>query len=152
MLYDLLQFVHVLSAIIAVGFNASYGIWLATAAKSPEHTGFTLRAIKTLDDRFANPAYALLLITGLGMVFESGIPLFDTFWLSTGLGLYIVTTLIALLAFTPTLRKQVDLAEAGRMSDPQFAVLAKRGSILGAVLGILVVVIVYLMVAKPTLG
>jgi len=152
MLYDLLQFVHVLSAIVAVGFNASYGIWLATAAKNPDHTAFTLRVIKTLDDKFANPAYVLLLITGLGMVFESGIPLFDMFWLSTSLGIYIALTLIALLAFTPTLRKQVELAEGGRMDDPQFAELAKRNSLLGAVLGVMVVVIVYLMVVKPEVG
>jgi uncharacterized membrane protein len=151
MLYDLLQFVHVLSAIIAVGFNASYGIWLATAAKKPEHTAFTLRVIKTIDDRFANPAYVLLLITGLGMVFESGYDLFGTFWLSAGLGIYIVLTLIALLAFTPTLRKQVELAEAGRQDAPEFASLAKRNRLLGALLGVLVVVIVFLMVTQPVL-
>ena len=36
-LYSVLKFFHVLLAIVAVGFNASYGIWLARAAKEPEH-------------------------------------------------------------------------------------------------------------------
>jgi uncharacterized membrane protein len=150
MLYDLLQFVHVLAAIFAVGFNASYGIWLARAGKEPQHMAFSLRVIKTLDDRFANPAYVILLITGVAMVIESGIG-FSTFWISTALGLFIVTTLIALLVFTPTLRKQVEIAEAGRLDSPEFGALAKRGGILGAVLGVLVVIIVFLMVTKPTI-
>ncbi|MGH2773103.1 MAG: DUF2269 family protein [Actinomycetota bacterium] len=69
--YTLLKYVHVLAAIIAVGFNASYGVWLARSAKEPEHEGYALRTIKVLDDRFANPAYVLLLITGALMVWVS---------------------------------------------------------------------------------
>ena len=33
--YTLAKFLHVIFAIIAVGFNASYGIWLARAAREP---------------------------------------------------------------------------------------------------------------------
>ncbi|MGH2788726.1 MAG: hypothetical protein ACRDJV_12630 [Actinomycetota bacterium] len=36
-LYSFLKFLHVLLAGVAVGFNASYGIWLARVAKEPEH-------------------------------------------------------------------------------------------------------------------
>jgi hypothetical protein len=55
---ELTKFVHVLLAIVAVGFNASYGIWLARAAKAPQATqSHVLRTIKFIDDRFANPAY-----------------------------------------------------------------------------------------------
>jgi hypothetical protein len=38
-LYEIVKFIHVLLAIIAVGFNASYGVWLARAARNPEHEG-----------------------------------------------------------------------------------------------------------------
>jgi len=55
-LYSILKFFHVLLAIVAVGFNASYGIWLARAAREPQHELHVLRGIKILDDRFANPA------------------------------------------------------------------------------------------------
>jgi uncharacterized membrane protein len=74
-LHPYIKFVHVLLAIVAVGFNASYGIWLARAAREPAHLGHVLRGIKMLDDRFANPAYGLLLVTGLANVFIGGIPL-----------------------------------------------------------------------------
>jgi uncharacterized membrane protein len=150
MLYELLKFVHILAAIFAVGFNASYGIWLASAGKNPQHTAFTLNVVKTLDDRFANPAYGLLLITGIAMVIESDLG-FSPFWISAGLGLFILVTLIALFGYTPTLRKQVELAEAGRLDSPEFTQLSKRGTLLGIILGVLVVIIVFLMVTKPEL-
>src|SRR5947209_20623700 len=100
-LYLILKFVHVLLAIIAIGFNASYPIWLARAQREPEHALYVLRGIKTLDDRFANPAYALLLVLGLAMTFMAGIPL-STFWIASALVLYVVLVLVALLVYSPT--------------------------------------------------
>ncbi len=44
-LYEVIKFFHVLLAIVAVGFNATYGIWLARAAKEPEHEAFTLGGV-----------------------------------------------------------------------------------------------------------
>lgn len=35
--YEVLKFFHVLFAIVAVGFTASYGIWLARAARERDH-------------------------------------------------------------------------------------------------------------------
>ena len=80
-----IKFVHVLLAIIAVGFNATYGVWLATVATQPTPTqSFVLRGIKRLDDWFANPAYVLLAVTGLTMAFVGELPL-NRFWLAGGL-------------------------------------------------------------------
>jgi hypothetical protein len=48
---------HVFLAIVAVGFNISYSVWLAREARDPtEQCLYVLRGIKILDDRFANPA------------------------------------------------------------------------------------------------
>jgi hypothetical protein len=41
--YTILKFAHVLLAIVAVGFNASYGVWIARAAR--DH----LRVIRRAD-------------------------------------------------------------------------------------------------------
>jgi hypothetical protein len=35
--YEVIKFFHILLAIVAVGFNATYGIWLARAAAHPVH-------------------------------------------------------------------------------------------------------------------
>jgi uncharacterized membrane protein len=148
-LYSFLKFLHVLLAVVAVGFNASYGIWLARAAKEPEHAPHVLRGIKILDDRFANPAYALLLVLGLAMVWEAGIP-FSTFWIAASLVLYVVLVVLAVTVYSPALRQQVALAETGRVDTDEYRQVAKRGGITGGVLGLIVVIIIFFMVTKPT--
>jgi uncharacterized membrane protein len=147
--YDVLKFLHVLFAIIAVGFNASYGIWLARAARERDHEAFALRGVKVLDDRFANPSYALLLVTGLLMVWVGDLEL-TQFWLATALVLYVAAVALGLLVYTPTLRRQISLLASAGPDAPEFQALAKRGTAVGIALGVIVVVIVFLMVTKPT--
>lgn len=148
--YEVLKYIHVLMAIVAVGFNATYGIWLTRAAKDPDRLTFALRGVQVLDDRFANPAYALLLVTGLLMVWVGDLDL-TQFWLLTGLILYAVAVLLGLLAYTPTLRRQIAVLESSGSHSPEFASLARRGQVLGIVLAVDVLVIVFLMVTKPVL-
>jgi len=149
-LYVILKWLHVLLAIVAIGANVTYGIWLARARRNPEHLAFALRGVKILDDRVANPAYGFLLITGLAMTFVAGIPL-TTPWILTALVLYVIMVAVGAFAYTPTLRGQVGLAEAGKGESAEYDALAKRGTTLGIVLAVLAVAIVFLMVAKPGL-
>lgn len=148
-LYEWLKFAHVLLAIIAVGFNASYAIWLARSARDPTRESFALRTIKVLDDRFANPAYGLLLVTGLLMIWEADLPL-STFWISTSIGIYAAVMLLGLGVYTPTLRKQIRALEEGGPESPDYRRLSNRGTMVGILLAIMVIVIVFLMVTKPT--
>jgi uncharacterized membrane protein len=89
--YNAVKFVHILLAIVAVGFNASYAIWLRRAATEPEHELHVLRGIKILDDRFANPAYVLLLLSGLFMVWLAGIPI-TRFWIAAAIVLWVIAS------------------------------------------------------------
>jgi uncharacterized membrane protein len=147
--FQLAKFIHVLLAIVAVGFNASYGIWLARAANAPQPTqSHVLRTIKFLDDRVANPAYGLLLLTGLFMVFNAGIP-FSRLWIAGGVGLWLVLVFVGLGFYTPTLRDQIRVLESEGPGSEEYQRLAARGRSLGILLGIIVVAIVYLMVVKP---
>ena len=148
--YEILKFFHVLLAIVAVGFNASYAIWLARAARAPEHEAFVLHGVKFLDDRIANPAYGLLLVTGLLMVWVGDLDL-TQFWLLTALVLYVVAVGLGVFLDTPTLRAQIAALEAGGAHSSEFQALAKRGTTVGIVLGIDVIAIVFLMVTKPVL-
>lgn len=148
--YSILKWVHVLMAITAFGANITYGLWLSRAAREPEHLPFTLRGIKSLDDRIANPAYALLLITGLAMTYMGKIPL-TTPWLLTGLILYVILVVIALVGYTPTLRRQIAALDAGGPKSPEYRKLEARSTQLGILLAVVVVIIVFMMVTKPTL-
>jgi uncharacterized membrane protein len=147
--FQLAKFTHVLLAIIAVGFNASYGIWLARASRAPQATqSHVLRTIKFLDDRFANPAYVLLLVTGFFMAFNAGIP-FSRFWIAASIGLWLVLIFIGFGVYTPTLRDQIRVLEAEGPDSADYRRLSVRGRNVGIVLAIIVVAIVFLMVTKP---
>jgi uncharacterized membrane protein len=148
--FTILKFLHVLMAIIAVGFNASYAIWLRRAAKDPDHELHVLRGIKVLDDRFANPAYGLLLVTGLTMVAISGVRITDL-WIAASLALYALAVVGGALLYTPTLRRQIEVFEVQGPRSETYQRLARRGNVIGISLAILVVGIVFLMVTKPTL-
>jgi uncharacterized membrane protein len=147
--YLFFKFVHVLLAIVAVGFNAAYGILLARASREPEHLGHVLRTVKVLDDRFANPAYGLLLVTGLTMVWLGHVNL-TQFWLATAIGLYAVVVVLGLAVYTPTLRAQIRALDASGPSSEEYQRLSTRGGTVGAILGVIVIGIVFLMVTKPT--
>jgi uncharacterized membrane protein len=150
MVYQILKWIHILAAIIAVGANVTYGMWLSHAARKSEALPFTLRGIKQIDDRLANPAYGLLFITGIAMVFLVDMPL-TTPWLLTSLVLYVLLVLFGMLGYTPTLRRQIELAESEGGDSTAYQAAARRGKLIGMILAVLAVAIVSLMVIKPAL-
>jgi len=152
MLFVVLKFVHILSAILAIGFNAAYGLILGRArrgAKDGREMAFALKTVKVMDDRVANPCYALLGVTGVSMVILQGYS-WSYKWIHTSLALLVVVAVLGLAFYTPTLRRQIEILETRGTADPEFARLSTRGAILGGILGVLVIVIVALMVYKPS--
>jgi uncharacterized membrane protein len=152
MLFLVLKFVHVLCAILAVGFNATYGLILGRARRGGldgREMAFALKTVKIMDDRVANPCYFLLGITGVTMVLRQGYP-WSYMWIHGSLALLVVVAVVGLAFYTPTLRRQIEVLETRGASDPEFASLSTRGAILGGILGVLVLVIVGLMVYKPS--
>jgi uncharacterized membrane protein len=150
MLFLLIKWIHVLSAITAVGANITYGIWIARAARETKALPFVLRNIKWIDDRIANPCYGLLLLTGLTMSFIVPIPL-TTPWLLTALILYVIATLVGIVGFVPVFKRQVQLLDSEGVDSPNYQAVAKQARLLGIVTGIDVILIVFLMVVKPAL-
>jgi len=148
--YEVVKFVHIVSAIVAVGFNLSYGILLSRAAREPQHQLHVLQTVKVLDDRFANPAYGVILVTGLLNVFTSGIEITE-FWVLSGLILFILLSLGAAIGYTPTLRKQIAALESDGPQSPEYIRLAARSTRIAVVLTVVVIGVVFLMVTKPTL-
>lgn len=147
--YLILKLIHISAAITAVGSNITYGVWNARIAGEPAQASFALKGIKFLDDRIANPSYGILFLTGLIMIFVNqwGLPL----WLIVAIVLFIVVAALGFGVFTPLLRNQIRLADAGETTSAEFTRLASRSRALGPILGILVFAILVMMVFKPTL-
>lgn len=150
MFFLLVKWIHVLSAITAVGANFTYGIWTARASREPKVLPFVLRNIHLIDTRIANPCYVLLLITGLTMAFTLPIPL-TTPWLLAALVLYVLAALLGITLYAPAVRRQIRLLESEGFDSPGYRASAKRSTLLGVLVTLDVVVIVFLMVVKPAL-
>ena len=149
-LYPWLKYAHILMAIVAVGFNFSYAILIRRAVSEPEHLGHVLRTVKVLDERFANPAYGILFALGLLMVFI-GAPDIADLWIWLSILLFLTATVLGFAVYAPLLRRQIAAVEASGPDSSEYRALAGRAASLGAALGGIVVVIVGLMVLKPTL-
>ena len=147
--YVAFKFFHIFFAIVAIGFNATYALWIVRGQRDPSHIDFALRGVKLLDDYFANPAYLLLLVSGVAMVLIAGYPLFSTFWLLGALILWIVAVAVGYGLYTPTLSKQIRVLATSGAKSEEFQTLSTRGTILGIVLAVIVLVILALMVFKP---
>lgn len=148
--YSLLKLVHILSAIIAVGTNVTYFVWLARIKRQPRpEQAVVLGGIKVLDSRLAGPAYAILPLSGIGMVLVGDIP-WSTFWVALAIVLYIAVGVAAGALFGPALRKQVDLVASDEAGSQAYAVAAKRTTTFGAITMLPIAAILYLMVIKPT--
>lgn len=128
----------------------SYGLWLALGKMNPDHTVFALKGIKRLDDWIANPAYFGALITGHILLFMGSISITTT-WVMLGEGLFILQGIIALPFYTPTLRKHIHAAETLGLRSEEYLRLDRRATVLGVTLNLLAIVIVGVMVLKPSL-
>jgi uncharacterized membrane protein len=146
-LYLLAKFVHVLLAIVAVGSNVTYAIWLRRAGHDRDRIVFAVEGVRYVDRRLANPAYILLLLSGITVALL-GDWSFQRGWLATAIGLYVATAVIGFTVFAPAIRRQLREAEADAAS-PTYEAAARRTTILALTVTAIVVVIVFLMVTKP---
>ncbi len=118
-------------------------------AGDPAHLGFALKGIKFLDDRIANPAYGVLLLTGLIMVFMQW--RITDLWIILALILFAAVVVLGVAFYSPLLKNQIKLVEEGATASPEYARLSALGRRFGPGLGVIVVVILVLMVFKPHL-
>ena len=150
MVFPILRGAHILLTIVAVGANITFAIWIQRATIDRNALPFTLRGVKLINDRLANPAYGLVFLTGLGMVLLSEKSLL-TPWILLSFGLTIVLVVLGIFGYTTTLKKQIALAESTGPDDDEYKGAAWRGTYLGIAAGVIVLVILLLMIYKPAL-
>jgi uncharacterized membrane protein len=146
-----LKLVHVLSAIVAVGTNVTYFVWLAAMQDRPSaEQSFVLDTIKKLDSRLANPAYGILPLTGVIMVLVSDAMEITTFWIIVAIILYALVGLTAGALFAPSLRRQTEIVATEGAGAALYEAAAKRTRATGLLTMLPIAGILYLMVMKPT--
>jgi uncharacterized membrane protein len=145
--YTLIKYIHVLLAITAVGSNITYGVWKALAAREPAHAPFALRGIAFIDNRVANPAYGLLLITGLILLAVGQLGF--TGWVIAALILFVLLIIVAVGFYSRVVRQQLAVMDTEGVASANFRRLDGQAMIYGVVSLVIALLIVFLMVVKP---
>lgn len=146
---------HVLGAVIALGFSLSYGLWVRRGeADGVQGRAFALRTISWIDRRITTPAFVAQLVTGLLLVATIDWDLLRRAWLELSLGIYVLLVAVAITVYAPAFRRQREVAEAiaaGQADESAYAAASSRSTTWGVIVTALTLVIVVLMVWKPTL-
>lgn len=144
--YNLLKYLHVLLAITALGSNITYGVWNMLAAREPANLLFTLKGISFIDRRVANPAYGLLLITGLILVaMQWG----WRGWIITALILFVLLIVVAVGFYSRAMQQQIQVLETEGPASAAYKRLEGQATLYGIISAVIALAIVFVMVVKP---
>ena len=150
-------FLHVMGAIIAFGPSFSaFPIIGSMAGKEPQHANFAARVNEAITKTRVVPLAIFQGVTGLVLIYLTGLNPFSQLWLGLGIVLYVIALTYALAVQAPTGRRIVELTSAppppgATGPSPELMAAVKRAQQGGMILGILILAIVILMVTKPTL-
>jgi uncharacterized membrane protein len=155
---QLFLFLHVFGAIAAVGPTLTYGLLLMLGERrGPQQRAFAMAAIGWIDNHLATPAFVVQAGTGSALIFLERWTFYRTAWLISGVGLYMVVVVIAVMLYAPLVRRQRVLAEGlvEAPTDPllndEYGTLAGRARSVGILVAVLTIGILYFMIVKPEL-
>ena len=154
-------FAHILGAVIAFGPTFSFPIIGRLGGMEPQHANFATRVSETISKVQVTPFAILQGITGLAIVWLANIDILKTPWLLVAIVLYLTALGYALFVQTPAVKRIISMTSggpppgpppAGAPAGPPPELLrvirqVQRG---GFLLAGLIVVIVFLMVVKPS--
>ncbi len=145
--YLVVKFVHILVAIVAVGSSAGSSLWLRLAMRSPAHLPFALRSAKFLDDVLTRPGLIVLLVTGLWMAASRWT--LALFWIRAAVGLLLLVLVLLYVVVGPLMRRLIDAADDG-LASKNWARRERLFELTGGGSGLIIILIVWLMVTKPS--
>lgn len=151
-LWDVLKSVHVLAAALWVGGNfvLNVAINLAFQARDPGRQSVMLRTTEVIGQRIFVPLGLTVVAVGVWMVLRyDNVYDFGDFWVSYGLGFFVLTFILGAGFLGPRSKKVAELIDSGAGEDEvrQVSVPLRLVAAIDAVLLWSVVVI---MVVKPT--
>ena len=150
-------FLHVMGAILAFGPPFAFSFMGGMAGKEPQHANFSARQTALISNRLVYPLAIFQGITGLLLIWIGNISIMDRAWLVIAILLYLIAITYSLTVQRTALHHVIEMTSTPPPpgtppGPPPPALMAEirkvqRG---GMLLGTLIVVIVFLMVVKPT--
>lgn len=146
--YEVTVFFHISAVVLAFGPSFAYGVLFATAAKTnPAALPTIARAVLIWGRTAGRLGMVVILASGIYLVSDRWE--WADFFVSWGMAAIIGLLALSELYFNPSTRKFIDACEAGR--DGEVQAIAARQSQLGPLAGIIVILTIYVMTAKPFL-
>ncbi len=159
----LFLFLHVVGAIIVFGPTFAFPMIASQAQKSPQNGPFAAVVIELIERRLVLPGAVVQGVTGVALILILGANPLDAAyrWLLIGIILYLIAISFAAFVQARNAEKLVHLtsggpppgpAPAGTPSGPppEIAETAKKLQQGGMFLSVMIVLIVIMMVVKPT--
>jgi uncharacterized membrane protein len=149
---ELSLFLHITAAVVGFGTTFAESITFPVAMKlDRRHLPYVHRLQRTINTYFAVPALVVVLVTGFYQVDKVGFSLGDA-WLSISLGLVALIAVLNLAYFIPEDKRLEAMVtrdlESGEPSE-EYMQRSRNTGIAGALTGLMLVVIIFLMVVKP---
>ncbi len=154
-LFPWVLFLHVLGAIVAFGPTFAFAIIGAMGGAEPQHANFATRISARISDRLVLPLAIFQGITGVLLILISQRDLLAEPWLLLGIVLYAIGLGYSLFVQRRDVARIIELTSAppppgATGPPPGLPEVVARVQRAGMILGINLVVIVFLMVVKPS--
>jgi hypothetical protein len=150
--YDVSVWLHVSAVVVGFGATFAESITFPVAMKmSVRHLPFVHKLGIAINQRMATPALVLIIVTGIYQTADRWD--FGQFWISATFAIAIVLGGLNGAYFIPGERRLLaqierELADTGEPSA-DYQRTARQMGMVGALAGVLVLVAIFLMVAKP---
>jgi uncharacterized membrane protein len=151
--YLLVKWLHIVSSTIlfGTGIGSAFYVFMANRSRDVPSIHFAARTVVVADFLFTAPAAVIQLLTGLWLLRLTGYSLSDS-WVRWGLGLYF----FAGACWLPVVRMQIEMRDIAGIAFETNKPLPERywkkerwWTILGSLAFPALVIVFYLMVAKP---
>jgi hypothetical protein len=156
-LFPFLLFLHVLGAILAFGPTYAFAIMGRLAGREPQHANFSARQVAAVSTGLVYPLAILQGITGVLLIASGKFDVTSKPWLEIGIVLYLIALTYALTVQRNTLHHVIEMTSMPPPPGtppgpppPELLANVKRVRQGGMFLAVLIAIIVFLMVVKPT--
>jgi cytochrome c biogenesis protein CcdA len=156
-LFPYILFLHILGAIVAFGPTFAYSIMGGMAGKEPQHANFSSRQVASIGRAIVYPLAIVQGITGLLLIASGKLDVTTRLWLEIAIVLYLILVGYGLTVQRNALHKLIEMTSTPPPPGtppgpppPEVLAQVKKVQRGGMFLGLLIVVIVFLMVLKPT--
>lgn len=147
--YDVVVAVHVMAIVLAFGVTFAYPILFPFIGKNHPAALGPIHEVQHKLGRFLiTPFATLALLTGIYLAADQD--LFDKIWVQVPMVILIVLLGLGGAFFTPSEKRAAALApREGQPPSPEYLALSMRVAKVGMLTNALVLVAIFLMVAKP---